>query len=367
MSDAILPNEQIMNDLRADKMSVRDACDQLFVYWLQLYGIKPNKRELQVRVPKQVDAPTWYIGLDGKRKTPLFKFAVPPTAQPHYPALKINFEIMQIQATKKLRDQQPAPADDPTLAAIAAYTGMTLPDMAESIWQVADKIDEDGNRGMARTYLERPDLALNLKWLAEAYPEAWTGIVFFNQERDVYQCRKNPHWKVVWCQRYGALGFEERCAKVATKQAQIALAGEKAKVEEAKLPPRPARHVLGEWDELTTRQVAGHYVYARMMCTRESNFRMAALQAARGEGIKQLGRFDFLNHYAEEVWREQVDILHDELRYRDAAGDAEARDYIRVDKDWIRCFIDEATLQAVVRGDQLPPPHFAIKDEGEET
>ena len=67
------------------------------------------------------------------------------------------------------------PQDDPTLHMIAAECGLPLDQMAEAIKGIAKLIDDDGNKGMSTGRLQREDVGINVKWLSQDYPEAWTG------------------------------------------------------------------------------------------------------------------------------------------------------------------------------------------------
>jgi len=356
-------NVEIMADLTSGAITVDEACDQLFRFILYIYGEKPAKGKIEYIQPRP-DANKIFRGMDGKRKTPMLQFIIPPTAQPHYPALRINYEIMLILAAKGRLTERPLPKDDPTLHMIAAECGFSLDRMAEAIKGIAKLIDDDGNKGMSTGRLQREDVGINVKWLSHDYPEAWTGIIFYNEERSVWQCRKNPFWLKVWCQRYADPGSD--CEALAAKEVQQKLLAEKDKVEEAKLPERKAsKHVQGEWDQLTTRQVAERSFYAWLMMEHGRSLFMDARSSIDSRLSKKVGKLDFLHGYAALVWEEQRDIMESELRYRAASGDDEAKSYLS-NSNWFDELADRDTRRVITHGEQLPPPYFAKVDEVQE-
>lgn len=353
-------NVEIMADLTSGTITVEQACDQLFGYLLHLMGEKPLKGKIEYIQPRP-DANKMFIGMDGKRKTPVLEFVIPPTAQPHYPALRLNYEVMRKQAAKGMLTERPLPKDNPTLHMIAAECGFSLDRMAEAIKGIAKLIDDDGNKGMSTGRLQREDVGINVKWLSHDYPEAWTGIIFYNEERSVWQCRKNPFWLKVWCQRYADPGSD--CEALAAKEVQQKLLAEKDKVEEAKLPKREAaKHVQGEWDQLTTRQVAERYCYAQLMSVHEHAMFTDHRSETEYKLRTQLGKYGFLNGYASLVWEEQQSIMWAELNYRSATGDDEATRYLHNNK-WFDELLDADVRRAIYDGNQLPPPYFKQPNE----
>jgi len=350
-----------MADLTSGTITVDEACDQLFRYLLHLMGEKPAKGKIEYIQPRP-DANKIVRGMDGRRKTPVLEFITPPTAQPHYPALRLNYEVMRKQAAKGMLTERPLPKDDPTLHMIAAECGLPLDQMANAIKAIAKLIDDDGNKGMSTGRLQREDVGVNVKWLSNDYPEAWTGIVFYNEERSVWQCRKNPFWLKVWCQRYADPGSD--CEALAAKEVQQKLLAEKDKVAEAKLPKRESeRCVYGSWDILTTRQVAEHYVYAYLMYWHERNLFHNVRMALPYELRDQLGNRGIMHGYASCIWQEHREIMESELRYRSASGDDEAKEYLR-NEAWFDELIDSKTRNAIMSGEQLPPPYFKQTSEG---
>ena len=356
--DTLIPertNVEIMNDLTSGATTVEVACDQLFRYLLKLMGEKPAKGKIEYVQPRP-DANKVFIGLDGKRKTPVLRFVIPPSAQPHYPALAINYAILKHQAHRGNLAVMPTPKDDPTLHMIAGECGLPLDEMADAIKRIAKLIDEDGNTGMSTGRLQRADVGINTKWLSLDYPEAWNGIIFYNEERAVWQCRKNPFWLKVWCQRYADPGSD--CVALAEKEAQQKVLAAKEQVEDAKLPKRATpRCVHGDWERLTTRQVAEHFCYAHLMERYAHTLFMQQRSDAEYELRQQLGNYGFLNGFAALVWEEQKDDMWSELHYRDACGDKEAGRYLN-NTAWFDELIDKPTRQAIGNGEQLPPPYF---------
>lgn len=349
-----LPNVDTMKRLANGEISVIDACDQLFRYLLSLHGEKPQKGKIDYVQPRP-DTNKVFIGTDGKRKTPVLQFVIPLTSQPMYPAHRINFEITKVQAHKGMLTQTPTPKDDPTLHMIARQCDLTLDQMADAIKAVAKLIDDDGNKGMGTGRLNREDVGINVGWLSSEYPEAWQGIIFFNEERKVWQCRKNPFWLKTWCERYADPGSD--CAALAAKEVQQKVLAAKDQAEDAKLPKRKAaKHVQGEWDQLTTEQVIERYFYAWLMMEHERSLFMDA-RASSSRPSKKITKLDYMNGYATLVWEEQMDVMRSELDYRTATGDVEAKRYLS--SSMPDDLLERGVRRLIMQGTQLPPPYFA--------
>lgn len=355
-----LPNVDTMKRLANEEISVDDACDQLFRYLLALHGEKAHKGKIEYVQPRP-DTNKVFIGTDGKRKTPVLQFVIPLTSQRLYPAHRINFEITKVQAHKGMLTQTPTPKDDPTLHMIARQCDLTLDQMADAIKSVAKLIDDDGNKGMGTGRLNREDVGVNVGWLSNDYPEAWQGIIFFNEERKVWQCRKNPFWLKTWCERYADPGSD--CAVLAAKEVQQKVLAAKDQADDAKLPKREFdRCVHGDWERLTTRQVAERFLYASMMRIREHTLFMEHRSSAEYELRQQLGNYGFMSGFASLVWEEQQGIMWSELNYRSNSGDDEATRYLHNNK-WFDEMIAAEARHAINSGANQPPPYFSQPNE----
>jgi hypothetical protein len=192
---------------------------------------------------------------------------------------------------------------------IANTLEVTLPALASAIFDTALAIDDEGNQGISVERLQRDDLPVY--FLTDAAKEAWNGIVFYNAEREVWQCRKNPNWKQVWRERYGDLNatLSEQIREWFEEQARIAAeaATEKAKVA------RPAEtFALGNFADYDTDTIARFMVYTGLMSARyERKWR----ESRRKDNFLRLAAL---------VWEREYHALERELNYRSKMQDGRA-------------------------------------------
>lgn len=130
------------------------------------------------------------------------------------------------------------------LEAVAALLGRPLPELAEQIWAVAEKVESLGNRGYDIETLQKAGLTTDFLENKEAWA-ASDKILFYrisDGKRDPFEgwmVRRKPSWQSVWCERYGSLNADDPhgCKALAA----MSEAARKAKEE---MIPRPSPDVV---------------------------------------------------------------------------------------------------------------------------